>query len=117
MLTATYGDVSGVAGEASTGGSGKAKGEGSSSHRGERVRRKTRLASSEVDAEKALSRLTVQAELEELKARVWLLERSAIFPPPKCRMKSETDDGSEVNDESEINDESESAAGSVESDH
>ena len=65
-----------------------------------------------LDAEKALGRQTVQAELEELISRVWHLEQSAIFLLPKWRTKSEIDDESEVNDGSEI-DESESAAGSA----
>jgi hypothetical protein len=83
----------------------------------------------ELDAEKALGRQTVQAELRELKARVGQLERLAFCSLSKCRTESEIDDesgidgGSEIDDESEIDggseidDESESTAGSVESGH
>jgi hypothetical protein len=75
-----------------------------------------------LDAEKALSQRTAQAELEELKVRVGGLERLVSSLPSMYRTESgiddesESDDESENDDESDNDDESESAAGSVESD-
>ena len=59
-----------------------------------------------LDAEKALSQRTAQAELEELKVRVGGLERLVSSLPSMYRTESGIDDESESDDESENDDES-----------